>query len=85
MDDFLRLMTERSDELHSDVFDILMTLSDFQEFVDLMASFRDEKLGIGLTAGLSTALEVVNLQPQASAGTDASASDSKSMSAEAHK
>jgi hypothetical protein len=51
MADFLGLVEERPDELHSDVFDVLMTMSDFEEFADLMASFKDEQEGTGIMQG----------------------------------
>ena len=42
MEAFLGMMASRADELHSDVFDVLMTLADFEEFKELMLSFKDQ-------------------------------------------
>jgi len=69
MKDFLALVAERGDELHSDVFDVLMTMSDFAEFADLMSSFCDEKHGTGPMGDLSAALSVTSLAAAAPAQT----------------
>ena len=61
MDDFMGLVSERGEELHSDVFDVLMTMSEFEEFADLMTSFHDEKHGIGPVGDVSAALSVTSL------------------------
>ena len=75
MDDFLSLVAQRGDELHSDVFDVLMTMSEFEEFADLMSSFRDEKYGSGRLGDLSLALSVTSLAADALQATESCTAD----------
>lgn len=49
MDEFVGMLSERQDELDGDVFDLLLTLSDFAAFKELMLSYKLE----GEHAGLS--------------------------------
>lgn len=42
MAEFMGMLEARSDELHSDVFDVLLTLGDFEEFKSLMVSFKQQ-------------------------------------------
>ncbi|KAJ3339876.1 ADP-ribosylation factor-like protein 2-binding protein [Entophlyctis luteolus] len=58
MSDFLGLLRKRSEQLEGDVFDMLASIGDFQEFKDLILSFRQEKEGTGID--LSGLLAVTN-------------------------
>lgn len=45
MDEFQEMLDARKDQICGDIFDLLLSLSDFQEFKDLMLSFKAEKAG----------------------------------------
>ena len=48
MPEFLEALGAREDLLDSDMFDLLLSFSEFEEFKDLMLAFRDEgSLGLG--------------------------------------
>eukprot|EP00471_Norrisiella_sphaerica_P007498 CAMPEP_0184491482 /NCGR_PEP_ID=MMETSP0113_2-20130426/20521_1 /TAXON_ID=91329 /ORGANISM="Norrisiella sphaerica, Strain BC52" /LENGTH=146 /DNA_ID=CAMNT_0026875865 /DNA_START=180 /DNA_END=620 /DNA_ORIENTATION=- len=45
---FSEMMKKKSDEITGDVFDMLMSLSDFEEFRSLILSYKAEKAGKGI-------------------------------------
>ncbi|GMH59268.1 hypothetical protein TrRE_jg2560 [Triparma retinervis] len=48
MDAFGSMLGERQDEITGDVFDMLMSFTDFSEFKDLMLSYKSQAEGSGL-------------------------------------
>jgi ADP-ribosylation factor 2-binding protein len=47
MEEFQEMLEDRSDQICGDIFDLLLSLSDFGEFKDLMLSFKAQKAGGG--------------------------------------
>ena len=45
MEEFQEMLEDRRDQICGDIFDLLLSLSDFSEFKDLMLSFKSQKAG----------------------------------------
>ncbi|XP_076469957.1 ADP-ribosylation factor-like protein 2-binding protein [Babylonia areolata] len=60
MQEFIQTLTLRKDELDGEVFDLLLTFSDFVAFKELVLDFRADKEG--RTVDLSGGLKVIPMQ-----------------------
>ncbi|KAF5830594.1 the ARF-like 2 binding protein BART-domain-containing protein [Dunaliella salina] len=69
MQDFLRMIDSRRQELMSDVFDLLLSLGDFETFKDMMLSFKQEQSGGGL--GFEVQVRALRVHNEEEEGGDA--------------
>ena len=58
MVEFMEMLSEREDELAGEVFDLLLSLSDFQTFKDIMVSYKQDGAG-GPMSSSSNGLSLV--------------------------
>ncbi len=68
MQAFGGLMAERADEMIGDVFDMLMSFTEFEEFKDLMVSYKHQKEGKG--GWVDAAIDVLGQENLAAEGVD---------------
>mmetsp|Transcript_16858 Transcript_16858/g.31578 ORF Transcript_16858/g.31578 Transcript_16858/m.31578 type:complete len:222 (+) Transcript_16858:110-775(+) len=69
MDKFGALLADRQDEITGDVFDMLMSFTDFEEFKSLMLSHKNQ--GEGFSGGIDGCLGIVSKENFAVGGTGA--------------
>merc|ERR1712127_1071808 len=74
MNDFMKNLLSRREELEGEIFELLLTFEDFLEFKMLMLNFRAEKEGRNLDMSLGMCIQSINID-----------SSSKSNSKSEHK